>query len=86
MADARIADRVDGVIELLIGEDTVAAIRDNTKKDDEEGKDVGDGVWEEEVPRVVAVPVHGLPVDDFSGGGVVTDSAAGQFIDLYTVG
>lgn len=85
VADARIADRDEDVPELLIGEDAVAAIRDDAEKDDEEGKDVGDGVGEEEVPPVVAVPIYGLPADDF-GGGVVANDAASQFIDPCTVG
>jgi hypothetical protein len=62
--NARIFRRTDNILEFLIGEDSVAAIRDEAKKDSDEGKEVCEGVWNEETAGVISVAIYRVPSSD----------------------
>jgi hypothetical protein len=65
--------RIENIQELLIREDSVAAIRDGAKKDTDEGKEVCKGVWNEETTDVVSVAVHRVPTSDLGSNIVPGD-------------
>jgi hypothetical protein len=67
--------RLENNPELLIREDSVAAIRDGAKKNTDEGKEVCKGVWNEETAGVVSVAVHRVPTSDLGSNIVPGDGS-----------
>jgi hypothetical protein len=57
--------RTENVLEFLIGEDSIAAIRDEAKKDGDEGEEVCEGVWNEETAGVISIAIYRVPSSDF---------------------